>query len=185
MGRSFQFAFRAEQIDASAFLAANATVLGDVTVGARSSLWFQAVVRGDTEAIRIGADTNIQDACVLHADPGFPCVLGDRVTVGHAAVVHGACVADDVMIGMRAVLLNGVQVGSGSIIGAGAVVSEGTVIPPNSLVFGVPGRVARETTEEQRAWIRRAAEHYVEAARALRQQQETVAGDSSAEGNRP
>jgi len=178
MARAFQFAFRAEQIDATGFVARNATVLGDVTLGPRSSIWFQSVVRGDTEAIRIGADTNIQDACVLHADPGFPCVLGDRVTVGHAAVVHGARVADEVMIGMRAVLLNGVQVGSGSIIGAGAVVSEGTVIPPNSLVFGVPGRVARETTEEQREWIRRAAGHYVEAARALAEQQRNTSADT-------
>ena len=121
-------------------------------------------VRGDTEAIRIGSSTNIQDACVLHADPGLPCVIGDRVTVGHAAIVHGAVVEQDVMIGMRAVILNGARIGTGSIIGAGAVVAEGTTIEPNSLVFGLPGKRVRATTEEQRTWIARAAEHYVAAA---------------------
>lgn len=165
--REFDTKFHRDQIDDTVYLAPSSVVLGDVTMGPRSSVWFHAVVRGDTEAIRVGSDTNIQDGCVLHADPGFPCFLGDRVTVGHAAIVHGAKVHDDVMIGMRAVILNGAQIGSGSLVGAGAVVSEGAVIPPNSLVFGVPGKVVRETSEEQRKWIRLAAEHYVEAARAF------------------
>ncbi len=161
--------FHPERIDPSVFIAHGAVVLGDVTVGARSGIWFNAVVRGDTEAVRIGCETNIQDACVLHADPGLPCILGDRVTVGHAAIVHGATIDDEVMIGMRAVILNGAHIGSGSIVGAGAVVTEGMTVPPNSLVFGVPGKVARESTEEDRARIRRAAQHYVAAAAAFRQ----------------
>ncbi len=164
--RQYDTQFHPELIAGSAFLAPNATVLGDVQIGEDSSVWFGAVVRGDTEAIRIGSSTNIQDACVLHADPGLPCVIGDRVTVGHAAIVHGAVVEQDVMIGMRAVILNGARIGTGSIIGAGAVVAEGTTIEPNSLVFGLPGKRVRATTEEQRTWIARAAEHYVAAARA-------------------
>jgi carbonic anhydrase/acetyltransferase-like protein (isoleucine patch superfamily) len=165
--RPFDTRFRAEQIAGTARLAPSATVRGDVWVGERSSIWFQAVVRGDTETVRIGAETNVQDACILHADPGYPCVLGDRVTVGHAAVVHGAQVEDDVMIGMRAVILNGARIGRGSIIGAGALVTEGTIIEPNSLVFGMPGKRVRETTVEQRDRIRQAAEHYVAAAQAF------------------
>ena len=164
--RQYDTQFHPEKLAASVYLSPTATVIGDVQVGEHSSVWFGAIVRGDTEAIRIGASTNIQDACVLHADPGFPCLIGDRVTVGHAAIVHGARVEDDVMIGMRAVILNGARIGTGSIIGAGAVVAEGMTIEPNSLVFGVPGKRVRETTEEQRTWIRRAAEHYVDAAQA-------------------
>ena len=158
--------FHPEKIDPSVYLAPGVIVLGDVTIGAHSSVWFHAVIRGDTESIRIGAGTNIQDACVLHADSGKPCCLGDRVTVGHAAVVHGALVEDDVMIGMRAVVLNGARIGTGSIIGAGAVVSENAIIEPGSLVLGVPGRVVRTTTEKQRELIRRAADHYAQAAQA-------------------
>ena len=98
--------FQDELVDPTSYIAPGAIVLGDVTIGAESSIWFNAVVRGDTEAIRIGSQTNVQDLCVLHADAGFPCVLGDRVTVGHAAIVHGATVEDDCMIGMRAVVMN-------------------------------------------------------------------------------
>lgn len=168
MSSKFDTRVRVESLGTDVFLAANATLLGDVTLGDRCSIWFQAVVRGDTEAIRIGSDTNIQDAAILHADAGFPCVLGERVTVGHAAIVHGAQVEDEVMIGMRAVILNGARIGRGSIIGAGALVTEGDMIAPNSLVFGVPGKCVRETTIEQRERIRRTAQHYVEAGRAFR-----------------
>ena len=150
------------------FLAAGAVVLGDVTVGAESSIWFNAVLRGDMEAIRIGRQTNIQDLCLLHADPGYPCVIGDRVTVGHAAIVHGATVEDDCMIGMRAVVMNGARVGRGSLIAVGAVVTEGTEIPPGSLVLGLPGQVKRPTTDRDRARIEHAAQHYVEEAKRFR-----------------
>ena len=147
----------------SAFIAANATVLGDVSIGPESTILFGAVIRGDTESIQIGAQTNVQDLCVLHADPGYPCILGDRVTIGHAAVVHGATIEDDVMVGIRAVILNGVKIGSGSIIAAGAVVPENTTIPPRSLVMGIPGKVRSSTTDDHLARIHHAAKHYVAA----------------------
>jgi len=163
MTRNPAYEYRREQVDATAFVAPNATVLGDVTVGAESSIWYGAVVRGDTEAIRIGRQTNIQDLSVLHADPGFPCTLGDRVTVGHGAIVHGALIEDDVLIGMRAVVMNGAVIGAGSIVGVGAVVTEGTRIPPGSVVLGVPAQVKRSVEERDLERIRHAATHYVQA----------------------
>ncbi len=157
--------FRDDLVDPTAYIARGAIVLGDVTIGAESSIWFNAVVRGDTEAIRIGSQTNVQDLCVLHADHGFPCILGDRVTVGHSAIVHGATVEDDCMIGMRAVVMNGAKIGKGSLIAVGAVVTEGTEVPAGSLVMGVPGKVCREVTEANRERIVHAALHYVEQAK--------------------
>ena len=121
---------RSELVDPTAFIAPGAVVLGDVTIGKDASVWYGAVIRGDCEAIRIGDETNVQDGCILHADPGFPCILGNRVTLGHAAIVHGATVEDDVLIGMRAVVMNGAKIGRGSIVAVGAVVTEGTEIPP-------------------------------------------------------
>jgi carbonic anhydrase/acetyltransferase-like protein (isoleucine patch superfamily) len=157
--------FRPELIHPSVFLARGAVVLGDVTIGEQSSVWFNAVVRGDTEAICIGRRTNIQDGCILHADPGFPCTVGDEVTVGHGAIVHGATVGNRILIGMRAVVMNGAEVGDESVVGVGAVVTEGTKIPPGSLVLGMPGKVVRPVTPEDLARIRHAAEHYVAAAK--------------------
>jgi carbonic anhydrase/acetyltransferase-like protein (isoleucine patch superfamily) len=150
------------KIDPSAWLAPNSTVLGDVVIGAGSSIWYGAVVRADCAPVRIGRRTNIQDLCVLHADPGYPCVIGDEVTIGHGAIVHGAQVSDRVMIGMRAVVLNGAQLGECCIVGAGAVVTEGMVVPPRSLVLGVPGKIRGEATAEQIARIEHAARHYAE-----------------------
>lgn len=158
--------FRSDQLAPAVFIARGAIVLGDVTLGAAVSIWFNAVVRGDAERIVVGADSNVQDQCVLHADPGYPCLVGERVTIGHAAIVHGATIEDDVMIGMRAVILNGARIGTGSIVGAGAVVTEGAVIPPHSLVLGMPARVKRPTNPTDMDRIRHAAEHYVAAARA-------------------
>lgn len=165
MSDSIDPVFYRDRLDPSAFIAANATVCGDVRIEAEASIWFGAVVRGDTESVRIGKRSNVQDLAVMHADAGFPCVLGDDVTVGHAAVVHGAVIGASAMVGIRAVVLNGARVGSGSIIGAGAVVTEGTEIPPNSLAVGVPAKVIRQTTEKDLERIRHAAAHYVEAAR--------------------
>jgi carbonic anhydrase/acetyltransferase-like protein (isoleucine patch superfamily) len=154
-------------IHPAVFVATGAIVVGDVTIGEDSSVWFNAVLRGDTDPIRIGHRTNIQDGCILHADPGFPCTIGDGVTVGHGAIVHGATVESDCLIGMRSVLMNGVAVGSGSIIGTGAVVTEGTQIPPGSLVLGLPARVVRPIRPEELAHLRAAATRYVERARLL------------------
>ena len=157
---------RPDLIDASAFVAPGAVVRGEVHLRAGSSVWFGAVIRGDVTAIRVGRRSNVQDLAVLHADPGYPCTIGDRVTIGHGAIVHGATVQDDALIGIRAVVLNGAVVGSGSIVAAGAVVTEGAEIPPNSLAVGVPAKVIRELSGEDRERLRRGAEHYVHAAAA-------------------
>ena len=162
--------FQKDLIHASVFLAEGVVIRGDVTIGEQSSVWFNSVLRGDCEAIRIGRRTNVQDTCVLHADPGFPCILGNDVTLGHGAIVHGAEVADRVMIGMRAVVMNGAKIGPGSIVGVGAVVTEGTQIPPGSLVVGLPAKVKRELTEDEVNYIRHAADHYVEQARRYQKQ---------------
>lgn len=137
-------------IHPSAFVHAGAHVIGDVTLGARTSVWPTAVLRGDTAPIVVGEESNVQDGSVLHVDAGVPCTIGARVAIGHRAIVHGATVGDDCLIGMGSILLNRVVVGSGSIVGAGAVCTEGMQIPPNSLVVGVPARRLRDTTPEER-----------------------------------
>jgi carbonic anhydrase/acetyltransferase-like protein (isoleucine patch superfamily) len=160
--------FHSERVDPTAWIAPGAVVLGDVTIGAESTVWHQAVIRGDTDAIRIGRGTNVQDGCVLHADEGFPCTLGDRVTLGHGAIVHGATVEDDCLIGMKAVVMNGARIGRGSIVAVGSIVTEGTEIPPGSVALGQPAKVKRQATEQDVARIRHAAEHYIEAGRVYR-----------------
>src|SRR5215217_9652578 len=133
-------------IHPTAFVHPAAHVIGNVTIGARVSVWPTAVLRADSDAITIGEESNVQDGTIVHVDPGVPCTIGARVAIGHRAIVHGATVGDDCLIGMGAILLNGVTVGSGSIVGAGALCPEGMVIPPDSLVLGIPGRVVRKTT---------------------------------------
>jgi carbonic anhydrase/acetyltransferase-like protein (isoleucine patch superfamily) len=151
----------APRVDPSAFVHPRAFVCGNVQLGPRVSIWPFAALRGDTAAITIGADSNVQDGTVVHVDHGVPCTIGSRVAIGHRAIVHGATVEDDCLIGMGAVLLNRVYVGSGSIIGAGAVCTEDFQVPPNSLVLGVPGRVVRPTTEAERQRIRATVESYL------------------------
>jgi carbonic anhydrase/acetyltransferase-like protein (isoleucine patch superfamily) len=146
----------------AAYLHSAAHVIGDVTLGARASVWPTAVLRGDTAKIVVGDDSNIQDGTIVHVDRGVPCTIGARVSVGHRAIIHGATIESDVLIGMGAILLNRVVVGSGSIVGAGAVCREGMVIPPNSLVVGVPARVIRETTPDERDRIARTVASYLE-----------------------
>lgn len=148
-------------IDPTAFIASGAFVLGDVYLGRDASVWYNSVLRGDTDRISIGDETNIQDLCMIHADPGIPCVIGPRVTVGHRVILHGCIVEEDCLIGMGAILLNGVRVGAGSVIGAGAVLLEGTEIPPGSLVVGVPGRVVRKVDDAVRERIDHSWRHYV------------------------
>jgi carbonic anhydrase/acetyltransferase-like protein (isoleucine patch superfamily) len=160
--------FRLNQVAEDVLIAAGAQIVGDVTIGPQSSVWFNAVIRGDSEAIHIGSRTNMQDNCVLHADPGFPCIVGDGVTIGHAAVVHGAQVGDNVVIGMHAVVMNGAQIGHDSVIAVGAIVTEASVIPPGSLVMGLPGKVVRTLTSEEIERNRRSAAHYVENAKMFR-----------------
>ncbi len=149
------------RIDPSAFVHPLAAVLGDVTLGARASVWPFAVLRGDTDRIVVGEDSNVQDGAVVHVDRGVPATIGARVAVGHRAIVHGATVEDDCLVGMGAVLLNGVVIGRGSIVAAGAVVPEGIVVPSGSLVVGVPGRVTRLTTDDERLRIARTVASYL------------------------
>lgn len=152
-------------IRASCFVAENATVIGDVTLMEDASVWYGAVIRGDADSIVIGKGSNIQDCAVLHTDKGFQIRLGEKVTVGHSAVVHGADVGDNVIIGMHATLLNGCRIGKNSIIGAGALVREGQIIPENSLVVGCPAKILREVTAEQIADNTWNADHYIHLAK--------------------
>ncbi|MCS7286545.1 MAG: gamma carbonic anhydrase family protein [Anaerolineae bacterium] len=152
--------FHPEKIDPSAFIAPGAFIIGDVTIGPESSVWFGAVLRGDIAPIVVGRKTNIQDGAVVHVDIGQPTFIGNGVTVGHGAILHGCTIRDNVLIGIRAVVLTGAVIGENSIVGAGAVVTEGTVIPPNSLVLGIPARVVGEITPELLQRIKESAEHY-------------------------
>jgi carbonic anhydrase/acetyltransferase-like protein (isoleucine patch superfamily) len=159
------------QIAASAYIDRSAQVIGDVIVGERSSVWPNATVRGDTNSIRIGEETSIQDNSVLHCDPGpFALRIGSRVTVGHQAMLHGCTVEDDCLIGIGAIVLNGARIGKGSVIAAGAVVSEGAEVPEYSMVMGVPGKVKREITPEERERFQLNAQNYVERARVYREE---------------
>ena len=152
-------------IHASAFIAPGAVVLGDVSLGKNSSVWYHSVLRGDMAPIAIGDETNIQDLSMVHVDEGVPCNIGKRVGVGHRVILHGCTVEDECLIGMGAILLNHVTIGKGSVIGAGAVIPERMRVPPGSLVMGVPGRVVREVDEELAARITGTWQHYVEQAK--------------------
>ncbi|MFZ3065876.1 MAG: gamma carbonic anhydrase family protein [Nitrospirota bacterium] len=153
------------KINPSAFVAKNATIIGTVTIGKDASVWFGAVVRGDMAEIQIGDGSNVQDNAVVHVDFGKPSIIGNGVTVGHGAIIHGAVVKDNVLIGMGSILLNGAVIGENSVIGAGTVVTEGFEVPPNSLVLGVPGKLIRQLKAEEVERIKDAARVYVEYAR--------------------
>ncbi|MEJ3403774.1 gamma carbonic anhydrase family protein [Rathayibacter sp. YIM 133350] len=144
-----------------AFVAAGAVIVGDVRLQERSSVWYNAVLRAEAEPITLGTASNLQDGVLCHVDEGYPLAIGAGVSVGHGAVLHGCTIEDDCLIGMSATVLNGAVIGSGSLVAAGAVVLEGTVVPPGSLVAGVPAKVRRALTEDERAGIRRNAEHYL------------------------
>jgi carbonic anhydrase/acetyltransferase-like protein (isoleucine patch superfamily) len=148
-------------VSESAWVAGGATLIGMATIGAWSSVWFGTVVRADGDSIVVGEETNLQDGVVVHADPGFPVYVGNRVSVGHRAVLHGCTVEDDVLIGMGAVVLNGARIGAGSLVAAGAVVLEGSSVPPGSLVAGVPAKVRRPLRPEEVAGVRANAAGYV------------------------
>ena len=149
-------------IHPSVYVAPSADIIGRVTIGAESSVWFQTLIRADDEPITIGQGSNIQDGCILHIDPGEPVEIGDFVTIGHRAIVHGARIHDNVMIAIGAIVLSGAEIGSNSIIGAGALVKEGMIVPPNSLVVGVPGRAIKTISDEQAERIRGTADTYIE-----------------------
>jgi len=154
------YADHAPVLDPTTWLAPNATVVGQVRLHARSSVFYGAVLRGDMAEIVVGRGTNLQDLVVVHTDTGFPALIGLGVSVGHAAVVHGCTIENHCLIGMNATVLNGALIGTGSLVAAGAVVLEGTVVPPRSLVAGVPAKVRRPLTEAEQAHVRRNAEIY-------------------------
>jgi carbonic anhydrase/acetyltransferase-like protein (isoleucine patch superfamily) len=151
-------------VDPSAFVDASAQVIGDVHVGAESSIWMNVVVRGDVNHIRLGRATNLQDGVIVHVnhEPSYPTILGDQVTVGHGAILHGCVIEDRCLIGMGAILLNGSRIGSESIVAAGTLVTERTVIPPRSLVMGSPGTVKRTLTDAELASILEGSANYVQ-----------------------
>ncbi len=159
---------RDPKVDPEAFVAPTASVVGDVTVHAGASVWYGAVLRGDVERITVGVGSNVQDNCTLHADPGFPVTVGERVSVGHNAVVHGATVEDGCLIGMGATVLNGAVIGAGSLVAAQALVPQGMQVPPGSLVAGVPAKVRRELTAEEREGITLNGDVYADLARTHR-----------------
>ncbi|EHQ34661.1 gamma carbonic anhydrase family protein [Methanoplanus limicola] len=142
------------------FVAGNATIVGDVNLGKKTGIWFGAVLRADNDSITVGDGSNIQDNCVVHVSDKHPVTIGKDVSIGHGAIVHGCTIKDRVLVGMGAIILNGAEIGEDTIIGAGAVVTENKVIPPGSLVMGVPGKVIKELTEEQKISIERNAEIY-------------------------
>jgi carbonic anhydrase/acetyltransferase-like protein (isoleucine patch superfamily) len=159
--------FEGERPDTSraAFIAWNAEVSGRVELGEGASVWYGAVLRGDVAAIRVGAGSNVQDGSVIHVDVGQPCVLGDKVTIGHRAVLHACTVGDRCLVGMGAVILNGAVIGEDSIVGAGALVTQGKSFPPRSMILGSPAKLARRLTDEEVAGLASHAEAYVELAR--------------------
>src|SRR5689334_1016114 len=156
---------RDPKVDQEAFVSPTSVVIGEVTLHAGASVWYGAVLRGDVEKIAVGASSNIQDNCTLHVDPGFPITVGERVSVGHNAVLHGATVEDDCLIGMGATVLNGAVIGAGSLVAAQALVPQGMRVPPGSLVAGVPAKVKRPLTEEERQGLTLNGTFYVDLAK--------------------
>jgi len=158
----YQYGEHRPAVYADVYIAETADVIGQVTLKARSSVWYQAVLRGDTDHLEVGEESNIQDGAVLHADPGFPLKVGNGVTVGHQAMLHGCTIGDGCLIGIQAVVLNGAVIGENSLVGAGAFIKEGAVFPPNSLIVGSPAKVVRELSEDVVAGLKKNAQSYVE-----------------------
>ncbi len=155
--------------DAFHWIAPTAVVIGNVTISEGVGIWFGTVIRGDNEPITIGRNTNIQENCVFHSDPGFPVKIGEGCTIGHKAMIHGCEIGDNSLIGMSATVLNGAKIGKNCLIGAGALVPEGKVIPDNSMVVGVPGKIIRELDDNAISGLRASALHYVENAKRFAQ----------------
>jgi len=155
---------RADELG-QAWAAPSADIIGNVVLKSDASVWFKAVIRGDNDTIIIGERSNVQDGAILHTDPGIELVIGDDVTIGHGAVLHGCKVGNGALIGIRSIILNNAEIGEGCIIGAGALIPEGKKIPPNSLVMGVPGKIVREVKPEEREELKRLAGIYVSKAR--------------------
>jgi carbonic anhydrase/acetyltransferase-like protein (isoleucine patch superfamily) len=161
----YQLGEHAPEIDASAYVADSATLIGQVTVEANASVWFGVTIRGDNERITIGENSNVQEGAVMHTDMGFPMVIGKNVSIGHQAMLHGCTVGDGSLIGIQAVLLNGARIGKGCLVGAGALVTEGKEFPDHSLILGSPAKVVRTLTEDDLLRLQGNADGYVERGR--------------------
>jgi len=164
----YQLGALAPRIADTAWVADSAVVIGNVELAAEASIWFGAVLRGDTETLTIGRRSNVQDGSVLHADHGFPLVLGEGVTIGHQVMLHGCSIGDGSLVGIQAVVLNGARIGRHCLVAAGAVVTEGKEFPDGSLIMGAPARVVRPLTPEQIEGLKESAQHYVDNARRYR-----------------
>lgn len=163
-----KYVFESEKAHPSAWIAQGAIVVGNVYLSEDVSIWFNAVIRGDTDTIRIGARTNIQDLTMIHADAGFPTTIGEDCTVGHRAIIHGATIGRMTLVGMGAIVLNGVEVGEECVIGAGALLTQGKKFPPRSLILGSPAKVVRQLTDDDVQMLKHGADHYVEKSRQYR-----------------
>lgn len=164
----FNTEYRPEQIHSSVFIGQGVVIVGNVTLAEDCSVWFNATLRGDTDPITIGPRTNIQDGAIFHTDPGYPVTVSAGVTIGHGAVIHGATVGENAVIGMRAVVLNGAVIGANCIVGANALITEGKIFPPGSLILGSPAKLARTLKPEEIDHNRHLAEIYVNRAHAFR-----------------
>lgn len=156
------------QVDATAWIAESAEVMGNVRLDQDASVWFGCVLRGDTESMHIGEGSNIQDLSVLHADRGMPLTIGKRVTVGHKVMLHGCTIGDESLIGIGAIVLNGAKIGKHCLVGAGSLVTEGKEFPDGSMIMGTPAKVVRQLTPEQIEGLRHSAQHYIDNARMFR-----------------
>lgn len=171
----YQLGEFAPEIADSAFIADSANLIGKVTIKDNASVWFEATLRGDNEPIVLGENSNIQEGCVLHTDPGFPLTVGENVTVGHQAMLHGCTIGDGSLVGIQAVVLNGARIGKNCLIGAGALVTEGKVFPDNSLIIGSPAKVARELTHEDIQRMQANSNNYVARGRLFKSQLKRIA----------
>ena len=171
----FSLGEKRPQIDASAWIAPNATVIGDIRLAANVSIWWNAVLRGDNDPVSIGENSNIQDGSVLHTDEGVPMNIGANVTVGHLVMLHGCTVGDGSLIGIGSIVLNRAVIGRGSIVGANTLIPEGKVYPDRVLIVGSPGKVVRELSDEEVARLQGSAAHYVENARRYQRQLKALA----------
>nr|PZN04725.1 MAG: gamma carbonic anhydrase family protein [Bacillota bacterium] len=173
-----EFNGKKPSIHESCFIAPTADVIGDVTIGENSSVWHRAVIRGDMNGIKIGANSNIQDGTVIHVTKRHSVEVGNNVTVGHNAILHGCTVKDNALIGMGAIVLDGAVIGEGALVGAGSLVAEGKEIPPFSLALGVPAKVIRELSKEQLEAIKNNAEEYIKLAEKYKEEQRCSGGES-------
>lgn len=171
----YQLGEIAPDIDASAYIADSANIIGKVKIETNASIWFDVTIRGDNELITVGENSNIQEASILHTDPGYPLTIGNYVTVGHQAMLHGCTIGEGSLVGIQAVILNGAKIGKNCLVGAGALVTEGKEFPDNSLIIGSPAKAVRTLTEADIAGLRRNADTYVQRGQAFKTQLKRIA----------